>query len=108
MDIKYKIVAFYPESGSIAVNWFCDELPEGITYCIDLPVENGKYCSMEQIESIIKFQTPKLQIERILNLRTIPIPEELKCYILEPPKPEIEIDLNKPVVIFGTAEIPKQ
>jgi hypothetical protein len=107
MNIKYKILAFYPQSGTIEVNWFCDELPEGITYCIDLPIENNQYCSMEHIETMIKFQTPRIQIERTLQIRNIPIPEELKSYIPKPPESEPEPDVTKPVIIYGTAEIPR-
>lgn len=65
MDIQWKIVEFHPEQGSVEVNYFEPEiLPEGITFNIDLPIENGQYPQGDALEQLISAYVPLHIFER--------------------------------------------
>jgi len=109
MNVKYDIIEFIPYSGTIVVKWYCDELPDGLVYAVDLPIVDNSYPKLDELGGIIKQFEPTGQLERAIQIRNVTIPEELKCYIQKPPEPEPEPEVTKPVVIsiYGTAEIPK-
>ncbi|MBV5350259.1 hypothetical protein JZU71_03735, partial [bacterium] len=70
--MNYKIVGFSTVTGSALVKFFTDEFPEGMTYSIDIPVENGAYISGEALANHIMAFAPFGQIARIVALRDNP------------------------------------
>jgi hypothetical protein len=70
--MEYKITGFNPYAGSAQVNFFTAEFPEGLTYNVDVPVENGSYISGDALRSHIMAFAPYGQIARIVELRDNP------------------------------------
>jgi hypothetical protein len=70
--MEYKITGFNPYTGSALVNFFTAEFPEGLTYNVDVPVENGSYISGDVLRSHIMAFAPYGQIARIVELRDNP------------------------------------
>jgi len=70
--MEYKITGFNPYTGSALVNFFTIEFPEGLTYNVDVPVENGSYISGDALRSHIMAFAPYGQIARIVELRDNP------------------------------------
>lgn len=85
MNIQHEIISFYPPTGSMLVRYFCDEVPEGLAYNIDIPLENGSFVGQEQIDALIAAMKPVGQLERIAQLKSAQIPAELAALI--PPEP---------------------
>lgn len=77
MNIEYKILCFYPETGSITVNYYCDELPDGLTYNIDLPFNNKKFPDQQSIDELIIAMKPTGQMQRIIDLQQATTPDNL-------------------------------
>ena len=77
MDIKYNILEFNKDTGSVLVNYFCDDCLEGLTYNIDLPIENGQFPSQETIGEFITLMEPRGQLNRIVGLKTTTVPQFL-------------------------------
>ena len=81
MDIQFKILAFHPETASISVNYYCDEIPDGLTYSIDIPMVNGEFASQDEINHLIKCFEPVGQLQRLVDAKNAAIPEHLASYI---------------------------
>jgi hypothetical protein len=73
--MKYKITNFYADTGSALVKFYTDEFPDGLSYNVDIPIENGQYITGEALDQHILSFAPYGQIQRILDLRNIPAPE---------------------------------
>jgi hypothetical protein len=84
MNIKYDILEFVPHTGAIAVKWYSDEVPYGLVYNVDLPIVNGNYPALEELDNIIKNFEPRGQLERIAALNQAKIPEYLDKLIYRP------------------------
>lgn len=84
MNIKYDILEFLPHIGAIGVKWYCDEVPYGLVYNVDLPIVNGKYPESHELYDIIKKFEPTGQLERIANLNKVQVPEYLEKLIYKP------------------------
>jgi hypothetical protein len=78
MDIKHEIVSFESASGSIVVRYWTDQFPDGLTYSIDLPVENGAFPSETRIHELIEAHSPVGQIRRFVEARTADVPTFLR------------------------------
>ena len=91
--MEFRVLSFDTKTGSLLVNFFTDVYPDGLTYNVDVPVENGAYLSGEALRSHIMSFAPYGQIERLVALRDNP-----------PALPDIAIDGNVPVV--GQTTIP--
>jgi hypothetical protein len=70
--MQYKIIGFNAANGSALVNFFTAEYPDGLTYNVDIPVENGSYISGDALRSYIMAFAPYGQIARIVELRDNP------------------------------------
>jgi hypothetical protein len=84
MNIKYDILEFVPHIGCIVVKWYCDEVPQGLVYNVDLPIIDGHYPHYEELDEIINRFTPVGQLERIAALSKVKIPEYLDKLIYRP------------------------
>jgi hypothetical protein len=84
MQINHKILSFNPNSGSITVCYFSNEVPDGLIYGIDLPIVNGAFVDTSEIEKLIALHCPKGQLKRIVELQTTAIPEFLMPYVPVP------------------------
>lgn len=104
MNIQHEIISFHPATGSMLVRWFCDEVPDGLAYNVDIPLENGAFIGPEKIEALIEAVKPVGQLERLAALATVEIPPELAAYI---PAPAPVVDDTQPV-IDGTDAPPAQ
>ena len=102
MEIQHEIVAFHPQTGSIAVRYFSDEIPGGLTYNIDLPIENGQFCDQAMIATLIQANKPTGQLERIVALQSVEIPPELASLIPLPPSQTGNLAEDARPVIEGT------
>jgi hypothetical protein len=87
MIIKHEILSFDKTSGSILVRYFSDEFPSGLIYNIDVPVVDGSYVLGDELTSMIEAFKPVGQIERMVLLQTISIPDELSALIPKEPEP---------------------
>ena len=90
MDIKHKIINFYPATGSLVVNYYTDEFSEGFTYSIDIPMDGGIYPDENGLLQIINMYAPKGQIERLLTAKVATVPDYLAAHI-QAPLPIIEM-----------------
>ena len=84
MIIKYDILEFVPNIGSIIVKWYCDEVPDGLVYNVDLPIVDGQYPEQHELHDIIKQFEPTGQLERIADLNRAQVPEYLDKLIYKP------------------------
>ena len=84
MNIKYDILEFIPNTGSIAVKWYCDEVPYGLVYNVDLPIIDGHYPQEHELDGIINRFEPTGQLERIAELNKAQVPEYLEKLIYNP------------------------
>lgn len=75
MIMKYRVLRVTEETGSLSVNFYTDEYPEGLTYSVDIPIENGQYVSGEVLERHIMSFAPYGQIQRALLVRGLKLPE---------------------------------
>lgn len=95
MNIQNEIINFDANTGTILVRYFCNEFPEGLIYNIDLPVENGEFPDQSAIDNLISLMKPKGQIERIVALKNVSIPDYL--IKLNPP---IKVQVIEPAIII--------
>lgn len=84
MNINSEILEFNPQSGSILVKYYSNELPNGMIYNIDLPITNGSYPDETAIISLIDQYAPKFQMERAVLLPTVTVPDYLQAKIPVP------------------------
>lgn len=103
MEIKHEIMSFNQDTLSIVVRYYTDEVPDGLSYNIDIPIENGQLASKEVIDSLIEAFKPVGQLERIAIANTITVPE----FLLEkiPQVVATGVDLSQPT-IFGADPLP--
>lgn len=104
MNIQYKILCFHPEIGSIEVNYYCDEIPNGLTYNIDLQIVDNKYPTLEEIYSLILHMQPTGQMQRIIDLQNVIVPDYLAQLKYIPSLPA-EINTDQPIV-YGVDTLP--
>lgn len=91
MQITKEILSFNPTTGSVNVRYFSNEVPEGVSFNIDLPLDNGQLPSEATISEILNTYTPLAQLERLAALKTITVPEFLSSKIPTPaPEPEVQ------------------
>ena len=84
MIIKYDILEFVPNIGSIIVKLYFDEVPDGLVYNVDLPIVDGQYPEQHELHDIIKQFEPTGQLERIADLNRAQVPEYLDKLIYRP------------------------
>ena len=93
MNIQHKILSFHPETGSILVNYYCDEIPDGLSYNIDIPVVNGSFVGQDEIDKLIEAFKPTGQLMRLAEIKLAEVPEHLAQHV----KPVVEnqtLDFN--------------
>lgn len=100
MIISHEIKSFNPKTGSLEVRYFSDEVPNGLTYNIDIPLENGVFIGQEKINELIDAMKPVGQLERVATLASAPVPPELAALI--PPEPQPVVVNTTPPIIEGT------
>lgn len=96
MDIKYKILSFEPKTGSMQVNYYSDEVPEGLTYAIDIPVQDGQFASQDLVDNLIKTFEPRGQLIRIAEVSGALVPDHLSQYIQTPQDPADQANASIP------------
>lgn len=84
MNIKYDILEFIPRTGTIIVKWYCDEVPYGLVYNVDLPITHGRYPELYELDDVIKKFEPTGQLERIADVNKVQVPEYLEKLIYKP------------------------
>lgn len=100
MNIQHEIISFHAPTGSMLVRYFSDEVPDGLAYNIDIPLDNGAFIAQDKINELIDAMKPVGQLERIAALASVEIPPELAALI--PPEPEPVVVDTTPPVIEGT------
>ena len=83
--IKHEIISFNSLNGSIQVKYFSNEVPEGLVYNIDLPIENGEFSSEQEINQLIELYKPTVQLERLAAIKIAQIPQYLLDKVLSTP-----------------------
>lgn len=81
MNIQHEILSFHPATGSLLVRYFCEEVPQGLVYSIDVPLENGSFVGQERIDQLIDFMKPTGQLERAAELASANTPEQLVNFV---------------------------
>lgn len=82
MQIQYKIINYLPEQASLVVNYFTEDVPDGLTYNLDIPIIDGQLADAEEVMKLIEVMTPKAQLERIAHLQSLTNhPEHLTALI---------------------------
>lgn len=71
MNIQHKIIGFNKDILQVSVNFYCDEVPEGLTYAVDIP--QNIISDAAAITAHIQSFTPTGQLERIAELRAITV-----------------------------------
>jgi hypothetical protein len=92
MNIQHEIISFYPPTGSMVVRYFCDEVPDGLRYNIDIPLENGAFIPQDKINELIDAMKPVGQLERLAALAAVEVPPELAALIPPPPPEPVVVD----------------
>jgi hypothetical protein len=103
MNIKHELISFHAPTGSMLVRYFSDEVPDGLAYNIDIPLENGSFVGQEKIDELIEAMKPIGQLERIAALQSVVIPETLAALI--PPETVI-VDVNEEQPIIEGTDVP--
>jgi hypothetical protein len=80
------------------VRYFSDEVPEGLAYNIDIPLENGAFITQDKINDLIEAMKPVGQLERITALMAVQIPPELAALIPPEPEPAVVVDESQPII----------
>lgn len=84
--MQYKIREFNKATGSALVQFYTDELPEGLMYNVDIPIVDGQFVSGETLNAHIMGFAPFGQISRLVELRSVPDPElVIEPFPIEPP-----------------------
>lgn len=81
MSIQHEILCFYPTTGSILVRYSNEQVPDGLVYNIDIPLENGEFVGQEEIDALIEAMKPVGQLARIAALQTAQIPATLAALV---------------------------
>lgn len=76
MEIQYEMVEFYPETGSIQVRFYNDDLPQGVMFSISLPIGGGRYPQGADLDRLIRNHVPTDIFERARALKVIAPPVE--------------------------------
>ena len=105
MRIQHEIISFDPNSGSIQVQYLCDEIEAVLIYSIDIPIENNTYPSREVIDSLIEMARPVGQFERLMKVRAAVAPEWLMQLVPPQPTP-VDLNTDQPM-IGGVDELPQ-
>lgn len=99
--MEYKVLDFNQTTGTLLVNFFTADYPEGLTYGVDVPVVGGAYISGEDLNTHIMSFAPYGQIERLVTLRDSQITPP--AVVIEPQRAVNPIldakDLNDAIVI---------
>jgi hypothetical protein len=77
MEINHEVISFDPNTGSIVVRYFTDDIQPGYAYSIDLPIVDGALPTEAEIQQLIDLHSPRIQLERIAAMKTASIPEYL-------------------------------
>lgn len=77
MNIQHTILQFTSATGSIVVKYFCNELPDGLVYNIDLPITDGQYPTEAEMLALIEAYKPTGQIKRITDVAAATPPQYL-------------------------------
>jgi hypothetical protein len=85
MNIQHEIISFDAASASVLVRFFSDSVPEGLTYNIDLPIQEGRLPSQEEIDEVIRAYRPVGQLERLAQIPLVEIPEFLLAKVVQEP-----------------------
>lgn len=97
MNIQHEIISFHAPTGSMLVRYYSEEVPEGLHYNIDIPLENGAFVGQEQINALIEAMKPVGQLERIFELQTVEIPAALAALIPQQVE-QIAVDTTPPTI----------
>lgn len=76
MEIQYELLEFYPETGSIQVRFYNDDLPQGVMFSISLPIGGGRYPQGADLDRVIRNHVPTDIFERARTLKAIAPPVE--------------------------------
>jgi hypothetical protein len=98
MNIQHEIISFHPPTGSLLVRYFSNEVPDGLTYNIDVPLVDGEFVSQDQIDALIVAMQPIGQLERLYLLQTVKVPDALAALV---PAPVLDpvVSQTQPVII---------
>ena len=75
MAIQYKIEAFHKATHSLQVNFYNEDIPEGITFSINLPMVDSQYPNGDTLDRLIRKHIPEDMFARAAMLRNVPPPE---------------------------------
>lgn len=103
MNIENEIVSFDTVTGSILVKYYSLEVPDGLFFNIDLPIENGNFPTLEKINELIDLFKPTGQLERMAQLKAVDVPSFLaeKIPVFAP----VVVDPTQPT-IYGADPLP--
>ena len=68
MAVEYEVLSVNPTTGSLCVKYFSEEIPDGFTFNVDIPLVNDEFVGQEELEKFLKAMTPTSQFDRIAKL----------------------------------------
>ena len=72
--MQYKIRDFNAATGSLLVQFYTADFPDGLMYNVDVPLVNGEFISGQALDDHIMIFAPYGQIERAIALRNAAAP----------------------------------
>ena len=82
-NVKYEILNFDPNNGSLLIKYFTDDAPDGLRYNLDVPIIDGQFIGQDAVVAMIEQMKPTFQLERLVVSSTTEIPSYLTQHISE-------------------------
>ena len=70
IQIEFKLVDFHDRTGSLQVLYYNQDIPEGVTFSINIPIVDGAYLKGDELVNLINSFAPKDMFERAAAIRT--------------------------------------
>lgn len=101
MNISFRLVDFHPRTGSLQVIYHNDDLPEGVTFSLTVPLSEGRYLEGQALEDFVRSFAPQDIFERAAEAKRLglvsPIPTSSA--------PRQEVDAGRPREILSERQL---
>lgn len=88
IQIEFKLVDFHDRTGSLQVLYYNQDIPEGITFSINVPIVDGSYLKGDDLVNLIQSYAPRDMFERAAAIRTSGLESPVPGLASSSPAPE--------------------